>query len=184
MTTLIICAILGGISAIWIIMPINTAKPKLCYALMLLIPLVSLSLFLSLTMAGIIPTPNAPVLSDKNRNARTIDEINTLKAALKKDRDNHDAIAKLAGLYISQERYQEAITLIKTTPKEVISDDLNLMLGTAYFAQGLYQAEHKDDENALLSLRQALAVSPSSAPFLPDIKHFIKIISDHKDKAQ
>lgn len=182
MNALIICAILGGLSSIWLIMPITKTKPKLCYLLMLLVPLVSLSLFLSLTMMGVIPTPNAPQISKSQHNKSAIKEIVSLKKALKIDEKSHDNIAKLAGLYISQEQYQEAITLIKDTPEDIMSDDLNLLLGTAYFAQGLYQAEHKDDENALKSLRKALVASPANAPFLGDIKHFIKIISQHKDK--
>ncbi len=168
MSVLIICAIIAGIATLYVSAPLMRTKPQTCYILMFFIPAVSLTTFMVFMPSAPQYAPSAPV----------IDVYEQEEIALKKKLDQYpnDAttVLDLAGTYIAQEKYSDAIALLRDAQrKDPRNDDFALQLATAHFARGLLYAENGNYELGLKSLLYAVAEAPENAPFLPDIEHFI-----------
>ena len=168
MSVLIICAIIAGIATLYVTAPLMRTKPQTCYILMFFIPAVSLGVFMMLVTKPSLHSPPAPVIDVYEQ-----EEI-ALKKKLDQYPDDATTVLDLAGTYIAQEKYSDAIALLRDAQrKDPRNDDFALQLATAHFARGLLYAENGNYEIGLKSLLYAVAEAPENAPFLPDIEHFI-----------
>lgn len=168
MSVLIICAIIAGIATIYLTAPLMQDKPRTCYIVMFFIPAVSLAVFMMLVAKPALHSSPAPVIDVYEQ-----EEI-ALKKKLDQYPDDATTVLDLAGTYIAQEKYTDAITLLRDAQrKDPRNDDFALQIATAHFARGLLYAENGNYEIGLKSLLYAVAEAPENAPFLPDIEHFI-----------
>ncbi len=171
---LIICAVLSGIITLFIIAPIAQSRPKTCYALMVLIPALSM---LAYWFAA--PYIHGFKYSDAGQKVQENIAEHILTERMVKNAIQDGSALKLAGLYIAQEKFDDAIKLLKAArKKQPDNKDIALQLATAYFAKGLLKAEHNKYEDALENLEQARKDAPEDAPFLEDLDFFIKRIKD------
>ncbi len=157
MTSIIIFAVISAVLTLFLIAPISVTRKKTCYALMVLIPTISLASYVYLF-------PPAELLPRVNKEQ-------VLSKQLAKSPDDIEIMAQLAALYISEDRLEKAIKLLEARAND--NDNLKLQLSTAYFAKGLRYAENGQKEQALGDLQTASSIAPKDAPFLPDIDYFI-----------
>ena len=164
-TVLIISAVLSGIATLFLIAPIMQTRPRTGYFLMVFIPATSLLILFMITPIDLSPPPLADSYAQEEK---------SLKENLVQKPDNATIILDLAGLYIAQEKFDQAISLLRDAQRKAPdNDDYALQLAAAHFAKGLLYAENGEYEQGLKSLYYALAEAPENAPFLPDIEHFI-----------
>ena len=169
MSVLIICALISGLCTIYVISPIAMTHARTCYLLMLLIPAVSLGGFIAIGGAADVFTEQK-----QDQISSIALEETFLLQELDAKPDDVEALLQLSGVYISQEKFTRAITLLgDALDKNAGHRDIALQLSSAHFAQGLLFAEHKDKAKALISLREAQRIAPEGTPFLPDLRHFI-----------
>ena len=168
MTVFIICAIISGISTLYLISPMMQTRPNICYVLMIFIPVTSLLGLFVVSSPSSINLKPAPLVDN------FAEEEKALMDKLAQNPDDPTVILDLAGIYISQERFTDAITLLRQAQaKDTDNEDFALQLATAHFARGLLFAENGDYEQGVKSLLYAVAEAPENATFLPDIEHFI-----------
>lgn len=183
MAILIICALISGASTIYLTAPIMQTRAQTCYILMIFIPAFSLAgLF-------IVSPPHSFEAAPVHLSNSFDSQETALRTKLSQDPENATTILDLSGLYIAQERFTDAIALLRDAQrKHPENDDFALQLSAAHFAKGLLFAENNDYKNAIKSLQYAQAVAPENTPFLPDIEHFIeqlekKIKDEGKDES-
>jgi len=184
MMIFIFCAVLCAFATIYLIAPVATSHLKLGYALMILIPCVTLGLYMRLGAPGLMAQPAMFDTNENRLNARAMasDELETMRA-LSENPDDTLLIMRLAGLRIGQGRFDEATGLLKASiPKFPEDDNLKMQLGAALMAKGLLQAESGDYSAALLTLEESKSAAPPSAPFYADIEGFITKIKSEMDQ--
>ncbi len=173
MTGFIICAIIAGIATLYVTAPIREQHPKSVYFLTLFIPACSLGLLLMVSRD--LPMPFAYTATKKED--PYIKQAQNINDQLAVRPNDPNLILELAGLQISTERFDAAITLLNDAmSKDPMNRDFALNLATAHMAKGLLFAEQGQHERAVKSLLYASAVAPEDAPFLPDIEVFIEKI--------
>ena len=181
---IILCAVLCAAATLTLIAPVARTRPRLCYALMVIIPCASLGLYLFLGAPGL---PSQPALFDtdpQNLEARALvsEELEAMKA-LSEDPDNIMNIMRLAGLRIGQGHFEDAERLLRASitrfPDE---ENLKMQLGAALFAHGLLLAENQDFPNSILKLEDALEITPEAAPFRTDIPKIIDALKGEDNK--
>ncbi len=146
MIPIIICVVLSGVITLLLIAPIMQSRPRMCYMLMVLIPMTSLA-----GAFAVFPVETPPPHNDAPLSA-----------------------PEQAEMHIKQGEFSLAITLLTQFLDENGKNEaISLQLGRAYFAKGLLHAEHNEKSAALENLKQAMAVSPKDAPFIADLQHFI-----------
>ena len=168
MTVFIICAVISGIATLYLIAPMMQNRPRTCYVLIIFIPVISLLGLLMISQPPPTDLKPAPLIDNY------AEEAKALKEKLIQKPNDPTIILDLAGVYISQERYTDAITLLRQAQKKSPNnEDFSLQLAVAHFARGLLYAENGNYDAGLKSLLYAVAEAPEDAPFLPDIEHFI-----------
>ena len=187
MIPIIICAVASGIITLILIGPFVHKNPRACYALMVFIPVLSVGAYMMVAQPLQQPAEKAlkqALHQEASHTEQSIDILEKqkqeLRQKLKEDKNNIDAIKQLAGIYIAQAQFDEAINLLDNAHKNAPHNtDLKTQLSTAHFAQGLLYAENFDYENALVSLNTAQEITPD-APFAKDLEKFISIIELRK----
>lgn len=173
------CAVLSGACILYVIAPVVQSKPKRSYVAMLIVPLLSLGVYMAFNFIHIQSeqpdylqaTLDKQLKEEQLLRAGIGDKVSGFRPS------DIERILKLAGIYTSQERYQETIDLIGLAQKEYPNDnDLALQISTAYFAWGLKNAEQQQKDQALKMLEKARMSAPEGAPFLEDLESFIQII--------
>ena len=180
MTTLIICIVLSAASTLILLAPIMHSRPKTCYALIFLIPSISLATHLFINATA----PYALIDLEKREIKNEANEEETLRQNLEKDPNDHSALTQLGGLLTKQERYDEAIAILTEGWRKNDHKDIKLQLAAAYFAKGLLFAEKEDYSTALYLLRVAKTKAPTDAPFYDDIQIFIDEVIEKRADAE
>ncbi len=162
----ILIMIAGAVCTLILIAPIAATHKKTCYALIIIIPVLLLSSYIAIF---------SPDFLLQRSDIEQL-EIVKVRKTLDSDKNNPDIAVKLAGLYISTEKFDDAITLLENFEQD--DENIRLQLATAYFAKGLLHAENGQKAQALKALRKAHNVAPEDAGFLGDIVIFIDKVEE------
>ena len=180
-TNFVIFIIITGIATLLITAPLWNKRPRTSYLLMVIIPAVSMGIFMTIFPASkdiLSHNKSSPVVQTESGY-----DLASLQEIAEQNPDDVDKILDLAGAYIAEEQYGKAISLLKSKQAQFPDNaDIPMQIANAYFAQGLLYAEKAEFDKALDSLGYAREYAPDDAAFMPDLEHFIDLIK--KDKEQ
>jgi len=175
MSGVVLSIVISGGVALFIAHNFFRARMGLGLAVMFFLPAVSCAAYIYLTAPYFNPVHVVEKVEASP--AATFDEIEAMEQRVANNPKDMDAVLILVGYYMSRENYDATIALlVEKTALFPNNNDVFLQLSTAYFAKGLLRAENALYTEALELLETALEIAPSEAPFLPDLKHFIRMI--------
>ncbi|MCK5385128.1 MAG: hypothetical protein KAJ29_06075 [Alphaproteobacteria bacterium] len=181
MTGVILTIVASGFVSLFISHTFLRNRIGLGMAVMFLMPMASCAIYIFLTA----PRYNPPAVArpsqvleqtiNKEEHAMTLapEDIAALEKIVEENPDDIDSVFVLTNAYMSLERYDSAISLLKSRQMRFHDKKLVTLLTIAHFAKGLLLAEQGKFKQALSSLRDARKIAPEDAPFLPDLDHFI-----------
>ncbi len=178
MTGVILSIVISGVIALFITHRFLRERMGAGLAVMFLLPLLGCGLYVYLTKP---PTAAEPLQAPAYTPA-TQEDVEALSKTLEAAPDDLGSVIAMAEAYMSRDEYDEAITMLKSKEQNFPQGELTVQIAKAYFAKGLLFAEQGRFDEALKTLRTAREVSPESAPFLPDLDHFIRMIENRMAK--
>lgn len=171
MILMIFFALICALSTVLVLQPIAMRHKKSANALLFVIPALALGAYFILGSPNLPASPAMFETDPEIIEARlsVTRELDTMRELSQNPQDTQ-LIMRLAGIRMSQGKFDDTISLLQGAVRNFPDDDmLKTQLGAAYYTKSLLLMQEKDFAQSLQALQLAQKSAPQNAPFMEDI---------------